>query len=239
MNEKRILRGIALAGTVALSLTMAACGSDEGDDAAGTGTDQAATAETNADGAGESRAPGSAAATSQPETEMPEADDAGPHNDADIAFNRMMMGHHQQAVTMVGLIDGRTDNADIIDLGKKIAESQGREIEEMSARLAAWGEDPTAPSAHEAHDGHEGHGDSPQDMEGMLSDEAMQQLAEAQGPEFDRLFLEGMIEHHEGAVAMAEDVIRDGENEPTRELAEIVVDSQKKEIDEMKKLLGA
>ena len=74
---------------------------------------------------------------------------------------------------------------------------------------------------------------------GMLSDEAMQQLAEAQGPEFDRLFLEGMIEHHEGAVAMAEDVIRDGENEPTRELAETVVDSQKKEIDEMKKLLGA
>lgn len=244
MNVKSIARGIAVAGTVALSLTIVACGSGT-DDADTTAADQTVSSESTADGenggqdAGESRAPGSAAATSTPETEMPEAEEAGPHNDADIAFNRMMMTHHQQAVTMVGLIDGRTDNADIIELGKKIAKAQSREIEQMSARLAAWGEDPTAPSVHEPHDGHQGHGESGEDMQGMLSDEAMQQLAEAQGPEFDRLFLEGMIEHHEGAVAMAEDVIRDGENEPTRELAENVVDSQKEEIDEMKKLLGA
>lgn len=233
MNEKRILRGLALAGTAAITLAMTACAADDADDAAN------GTAATAASADGTSPSPGAAAASSQPETEMPEAEDAGPHNDADVSFNRMMMAHHQQAVAMSGLIEGRTDNVDIIELGKKIAKAQSREIEQMSARLAAWGEDPTAPSVHEPHDGHEGHGESGEDMQGMLSDEAMQQLAEAQGPEFDRLFLEGMIEHHEGAVAMAEDVIRDGENEPTRALAENVVDSQKKEIDEMKKLLGA
>ena len=244
MSVKSIARDIAVAVTVALSLTIAACGSGT-DDVGTTAADQTVSAESTADGenggrdADESRAPGSAAASSQPETEMPEAEDAGPHNNADVSFNRMMMAHHQQAVAMSGLIEGRTDNADIIELGKKIAKAQSREIEQMSARLAAWGEDPTAPSVHEPHDVHEGHGESGEDMQGVLSDEAMQQLAEAQGPEFDRLFLEGMIEHHEGAVAMAEDVIRDGENEPTRELAENVVDSQKKEIDEMKKLLGA
>ena len=238
MSEKRIIRGLALTGTAAITLAMTACATDDAADDATNGTAAtAASADAAADGT--SPSPGAAAASSQPETEMPEAEDAGPHNDADVSFNRMMMAHHQQAVAMSGLIEGRTDNADIIELGKKIAEAQSREIEQMSARLAAWGEDPTAPSAHEPHDGHAGHGESGEDMEGMLSDEAMQQLAEAQGPEFDRLFLEDMIEHHEGAVAMAEDVIRDGENEPTRELAEIVVDSQKKEIDEMKKLLGA
>ena len=237
MNEKRILRGLALAGTAAITLAMTACTTDDAADDSANGTAGTTVSSDAADGT--SPSPGAAAASSQPETEMPEAEDAGPHNDADVSFNRMMMAHHQQAVAMSGLIEGRTDNADIIELGKKIAKAQSREIEQMSARLAAWGEDPTAPSVHEPHDGHQGHGDSPQDMEGMLSDEAMQKLAEAEGPEFDRLFLEGMIEHHEGAVAMAEDVIRDGENEPTRELAENVVDSQKTEIDDMKKLLDA
>ncbi len=233
MKAKRFLRGMALAGTVALSLTMAACGSDDGNG----GIDRPAASDgKSADG---DRTPGAAGASSQPETEMPEAEDSGPHNDADVAFNRMMMAHHQQAVTMVGLIDGRTENSDIIDLGKKIAESQGREIEQMSARLAAWGEDPAAPAIHESHDGHGGHGDSPEDMKGMLSDDAMKKLAEAKGPEFDRLFLEGMIEHHGGAIDMAESVIRDGENKPTRELAESIVSAQKAEIEQMKKLLDA
>lgn len=237
MNEKRILRGLVLAGTAAITLAMTACAADDADDAANGTAATAASADADADGT--SPSPGAAAASSQPETEMPEAEDAGPHNDADVSFNRMMMAHHQQAVAMSGLIEGRTDNADIIELGKKIAKAQSREIEQMSARLAAWGEDPTAPSVHEPHDGHQGHGDSPQDMEGMLSDEAMQKLAEAEGPEFDRLFLEGMIEHHQGAIVMAEDVIRDGENEQTRKLAEGIVDAQETEIDDMKKLLDA
>ena len=237
MNEKRILRGLALAGAAAITLAMTACTTDDAADDSANGTAATAASADAADGT--SPSPGAAAASSQPETEMPEAEDAGPHNNADVSFNRMMMAHHQQAVAMSGLIEGRTDNADIIELGKKIAKAQSREIEQMSARLAAWGEDPTAPSVHEPHDGHQGHGDSPQDMEGMLSDEAMQKLAETEGPEFDRLFLEGMIEHHQGAIVMAEDVIRDGENEQTRKLAEGIVDAQKTEIDDMKKLLDA
>ncbi|MFD5867784.1 DUF305 domain-containing protein [Corynebacterium sp. NPDC060344] len=239
MNVKSIARATALAATVAVSLTIAACGADGADGAGDAGQTESAAADSSGGSGSEagtdaddSSTPGSAAATSQPETEMPEAEDAGPHNDADVSFTRMMLSHHQQAVAMAGLIDGRTDNADIIDLGTKIAEAQSREIEQMSARLAAWGEDPTAPSVHE------GHGESAQHMEGMLSDDQMQALADAQGPEFDRLFLEGMIEHHEGAVGMAEDVIRDGENEATRTLAEGIVDSQKAEIEEMKGLLG-
>ncbi|WP_295626784.1 DUF305 domain-containing protein [uncultured Corynebacterium sp.] len=232
MNDKRIIRGLALAGAVSLSLTMAACSSDDADDATGTadGASPTAASETSVE-------PGTSAESSQPETEMPAVDEAGPHNDADVEFNHMMMAHHQQAMTMAGLIEGRTDNPDIVDLGARIAETQGREIEEMSSRLSAWGEDPTAPSAHGAHGG--GQGDGSAHMDGMLTDEQMRALAEAEGPEFDRLFLEGMIEHHEGAVDMAESIIRDGENEATRELAEGMVDSQQKEIEEMRALLDA
>ena len=100
MSEKRIIRGLALTGTAAITLAMTACATDDAADDSANGTAATAASADAADGT--SPSPGAAAASSQPETEMPEAEDAGPHNNADVSFNRMMMAHHQQAVAKIG-----------------------------------------------------------------------------------------------------------------------------------------
>ena len=81
---------------------------------------------------------------------------------------------------------------------------------------------------------HSGHGG----MEGMLSDEQIAALGAAEGAEFDRLFLEGMIAHHEGAVAMAEDVRADGDDPELAALADAIIAAQEQEIAEMRALLA-
>jgi uncharacterized protein (DUF305 family) len=79
---------------------------------------------------------------------------------------------------------------------------------------------------------HEGHS-----MSGMLSDSEMEKLAAAKGAEFDRLFLEGMIKHHEGAIDMAKEVV-DSKNQSVMRLAEWIVNAQALEIETMRSLLG-
>jgi len=73
-------------------------------------------------------------------------------------------------------------------------------------------------------------------MNGMLSDDEIRELEKAQGSEFDRLFLEGMIKHHEGAIEMAEDV-KDSTNQEVAKLAKYIISSQRAEIEYMKELL--
>jgi uncharacterized protein (DUF305 family) len=74
-------------------------------------------------------------------------------------------------------------------------------------------------------------------MSGMLSDSEMEKLAAAKGAEFDRLFLEGMIKHHEGAIDMAKEVV-DSKNQSVMRLAEWIVNAQALEIETMRTLLG-
>ena len=123
------------------------------------------------------------------------------HNAADITFNQMMIPHHRQAIVMADLVGGRSTDPAVLDLAARITRAQQPEIDEMTARLAGWGVDAGDAGAGD----HAGH-----DMSGMMSDAEMSALEAASGAEFDRLWLEGMIAHHKGAVQMADDELAAG-----------------------------
>ena len=142
---------------------------------------------------------------------------------ADVMFAQMMIPHHQQAVDLGELAATRAQSQEVIDLAKQIADEQAPEIELMKSWLKAAG-------AGE-------HMDHNMGMDGMLSDAEMQTLENSSGAEFDRLFLEGMIAHHEGAIAMAQDVV-DSKNPEVAKLAAAIIESQTAQIEYMKSLLG-
>jgi uncharacterized protein (DUF305 family) len=121
------------------------------------------------------------------------------HTAADTAFMQGMIGHHAQAIEMVALLKTRTTNADMKLLGLRIEVSQNDEIKMMQTWLRDRGE--PAPDEH-AH-----HLPGAKPMPGMLTAEQMARLAAATGEEFDRLFLEFMIQHHEGALTMVKDLM--------------------------------
>ncbi len=126
-------------------------------------------------------------------TDTPPVAFAGAIHEADVHFMQEMIGHHAQAITMVELAEGRTTNPRILQLIEKIGISQTDEIGLMENWLRERGQTIPDRSAHQHHL-----------MPGMLTDEQMAQLAAATGSEFDRLFLVFMIQHHEGALAMAD-----------------------------------
>ena len=118
----------------------------------------------------------------------------------DVTFMQDMIPHHNQAVQMSALVADRTNRQELLDVAGRIDASQVDEIEFMQRWLAERGEEVPDPTAHSAmHTSH--------DMAGMASPEQMAALARAEGTEFDRLFLELMIKHHEGAVAMVEELL--------------------------------
>jgi uncharacterized protein (DUF305 family) len=123
---------------------------------------------------------------------------------ADVSFMQGMIMHHAQAVEMTALIPSHTENKDLRLLGARISSSQSDEIKFMKRWLAARGE-----SLSMAMDGMPGMDKSGQPlplMPGMLTAEQMDALRNAKGAEFDRLFLMGMIQHHNGALIMVKDL---------------------------------
>jgi uncharacterized protein (DUF305 family) len=152
--------------------------------------------------------------------------DAAGANDADVMFAQMMIPHHEQALVMSRIVLDK-DGVDpaVVDLATRIESAQEPEIATMEGFLDEWG----VPQMGD-HSGHE--------MDGMLSDEEIQALAAADAATVSRLFLEGMIAHHEGAVDMAEAEIADGENAEALALAQEIIDAQEAEIAEMRELLA-
>ncbi|MBC6496672.1 DUF305 domain-containing protein [Microbacterium sp. 4-7] len=150
-------------------------------------------------------------------------------NEADEMFVKMMIPHHQQAVEMSEIILAK-DALDprVSELAQQIKDAQGPEIERMLSWLENWGVeyDP---------DGMEGmdHGS----MDGMMSEEDLAALKEADAQEASRLFLDQMIVHHEGAVDMAETALNDAQNTDVLDLAQQVIDDQTAEIATMQDLL--
>jgi uncharacterized protein (DUF305 family) len=116
------------------------------------------------------------------------------HTEADVRFMQGMIGHHLQAIDMVELLKTRTMRDDMKLLALRIEVSQNDEIAMMRRWLREHGAPEPDPHAMHAHDA--------KLMPGMLTPEQMTQLTAAKGPEFDRLFLEFMIQHHEGALVM-------------------------------------
>ena len=136
-------------------------------------------------------------------------------------FAAMMIPHHEQAIQMSELALLNSNEPEILALANEIKAAQGPEIEQMKS----WGS-----SMMGSHAGH-------MMDEGMLSDDEMAQLKDTKGAEFDRLFLEGMIKHHQGEIEMA-DMIIDSANEEAALLGKNIVESQSAEIERMRQLLS-
>ncbi len=119
------------------------------------------------------------------------------HGAADTRFMQGMIGHHAQALEMVALVGSRSRNDGVKRLALRIDVSQRDEMQMMREWLTRRGETLPDPHAH-----HQAHGQMP----GMLTAEQMTRLAAAEGPAFDRLFLEGMIQHHAGALTMVKEL---------------------------------
>ena len=154
-------------------------------------------------------------------------------NDADVTFAQQMIPHHQQAIEMAELAETRAESQEVKDLAADIEAAQGPEIETMTSWLESWGED----VPDEGMSGMD-HGDmSSDEMTGMMSEEDMSELKNASGAEFDQMFLTMMIEHHEGAIEMAQTEQADGEFPDATALAEDIETAQTEEIQTMQALL--
>ena len=142
----------------------------------------------------------------------------------DAMFLQMMIPHHEQAVVMSDLALSTSKNADVLKLAKQIRDAQAPEIIKMQGWLSDAGlnEDP----GHSMGDG----------MGGMLSDSEISTLKESTGKAFDKLFLTGMIAHHEGAINMVM-MIENSSNSDISNLGKEIVKSQAAEIELMKQLL--
>jgi uncharacterized protein (DUF305 family) len=163
---------------------------------------------------------------------------------AEIEFMQGMIMHHTQAVDMTALIASHTENKDLRSLGARISSSQSDEIKFMQRWLAGWGESISTPMP-----GMQGMNMSGQTiqttqpmtlMPGMLTPEQMTALKNAKGAEFDRLFLTGMIQHHNGALTMVKDLFNTagaGQNAEVFDFATDADNTQRVEIRIMQSML--
>ena len=177
--------------------------------------------------------------------DIPESAD---FNAADVEFATQMIPHHAQALEMVEMAEGRDLSPEVADLVERIGAAQAPEIEQMAAWLEEW--DQPVPETDGMGDmdgmdhGDMDHGsddgmDMGDEMPGMMSDAEMDDLDAAEGDAFERMWLAMMVEHHEGAIEMAETELEEGEDADALDLAQSITDSQAAEVEEMQALLGA
>jgi uncharacterized protein (DUF305 family) len=166
---------------------------------------------------------------------MPPANQQGDHNPADIAFAQQMIPHHAQALDMAKLVPTHTANPKVVDLAKRVQQAQDPEIQRMTGWLKAWG----APATSNMGDmpGHSMPGMN-HDMPGMMDPDAMKQLDQAKDAGFDEMWVRMMIQHHKGAIDMAQVELDQGANGDAKAQARKIIDAQQGEITEMKGLLG-
>jgi uncharacterized protein (DUF305 family) len=151
------------------------------------------------------------------------------YTDADVRFMQGMIGHHAQALEMAALLPSRTGREDMKLLARRIEVSQSDEIKMMQDWLKARGQD--LPGEHARHTL----------MPGMLTPEEMAKLAAAKGPAFDRLFLELMIKHHDGALTMVKELFASegaGQESEIFAFASDVDADQRMEIERMTAMLS-
>lgn len=232
------MRRLALAAGTALALLgVSACTGDDDQEAANV------------------IAPGAPGASSSPASEEQIAALAAEqgHNEADVSYLVMMIEHHNQAIEMTDLVTDRYERDEIERISDRISAAQGPEITAMESWLE---ENVFAPArenpAHQNFCGLEGDGShhhddedfvecvlevDHDDMEGMISDEDMERLTEAEGDAFDRLFVELMTTHHEGAITMAEEVMAEGTDRIVLDMANDLIAEQNTEIVRMERII--
>lgn len=228
MWTRTLLTGAAAIAALAIT---AGCGNNSGNEQAAGQTTTSATATANA--------------TTSPGGEA--------QNQADVMFAHHMIPHHEQAIEMSDILLAKQSiDPRVTDLAQQIKAAQGPEIEQMQDWLKQWGNPPMPPmpsgSMPMPPGDMPGHGNMPmpsRDMQtmpgmaGMMSEQDMAALQNAQGVEAAKLFLTQMITHHEGAITMAQDEIKNGQFPAAKEMAQSIVTTQQREIDTMKGILAS
>jgi uncharacterized protein (DUF305 family) len=159
------------------------------------------------------------------------------HTAADTAFMQGMIVHHRQAVVMAALVEDRTGRDDLPTLAQRITETQEAEIAQLEAWLTERDEE--LPAEDDDGSGQD-HAHASHDMAGMATPEQLEALEAAEGPAFDRLFLDLMIAHHQGALTMVLELYgAEGGLEPAADrVARDIEADQTIEITRMQELLG-
>ena len=163
----------------------------------------------------------------------------GDHNAADVTFAQDMIPHHQQALVMSDVAIEGASTKELQQLAERIQDAQAPEIDEMTGWLESWDEEvPDLDAMDHMMMGH-GDDDDDNDMPGMMDADQMQQMTSMMGDglTFDRMWVLMMIEHHEGAIEMAQDEMGDGQSADAIALAGDIVTAQKAEIDVMQQML--
>ena len=215
MNDTTLRRTAAALGALTLALGLAACGSD--DDHGGHGSDPSA---------------------------VQTARNGDEFNQADVDFATAMIPHHAQAVQMANLAADRPLPDGLRTLVEDVHTTQVAEVETMVTWLTDWGQEIPETSMDHVNGGHgEGMADMSDhdmgtgDMPGMMSAEEMTELAQASDTEFAELWMTMMVEHHEGAIEMAEAEQDAGHFPDAVDLAGAIIDAQRAEIATMEDLL--
>jgi uncharacterized protein (DUF305 family) len=169
----------------------------------------------------------------------PEIAESEEFNGADVQFATKMIQHHAQALAMVDLTRERELSPSVQELADQVLAAQGPEIELMTDLLTEW--DQPVPETVRDHANAHGDGGTAMDPDtpGSMSEEDMAELENAGDADFERMWLEMMIEHHEGAIEMAESEQQDGEHEAAVDLAGTIVSTQRAEVDRMEELLDS
>lgn len=152
-------------------------------------------------------------------------------NDADVEFAQGMIPHHEQAIEMADIaLDPTVGASDLVkELATRIKGEQDPEIKLMTGWLTTWGQ-PVEMTSDSNHD--------MSSMGGMMSAQDMDMLSAASGPDFDKIWQEMMIKHHEGAIEMAQAEKANGTSPDALALADQIIVAQQTEIDEMTANLG-
>ena len=216
MNSTTLRRTAAAIGSLTLALGLAACGSDDGH-GGGHGSDPSA---------------------------VETARNGDEFNQADEDFATAMIPHLAQAVQMANLAAVRPLPDGLRTLVDGVHTTQVAEVETMVTWLTDWGEEIPETSMDHVNGGHGDDMDDMSDMDhgdempGMMSAEEMTELAQASDADFPELWMTMMVEHHEGAIEMAETEQDDGHFPGAVELADAIIDAQRAEITAMEELLG-
>lgn len=220
MNKQHAVKATLSALTLGAALGLVGCGGS--DDAGGMGG-----MDHNSASPQMSQAPSSSPSSSA----SPSSSTAAQFNDADVMFVQMMLPHHEQAVEMSNALLKKSGvSAPTMALAKQINAAQQPEITTMESWLKAWGQ---------PRDGgmggmdHGGMGD-----DGMATDAEMKEFDQASGVTAEKMYLEMMSKHHQGAITMAQSEVKNGENIEAVQLAKDIAISQQVEITAMKKLLA-
>ena len=176
--------------------------------------------------------PGMATGSSSVSVPVPQGD----HTQADVTFAQQMVPHHRQAVEMAKLVPSHSTNQKVLELASQIQQAQDPEIQKMTGWLQTWGA--PAPTTGMNMPGMNMPGMDHGSMPGMMTSDDMTKLGQVKGAAFNRLWLQMMIQHHQGAVEMAKTELQQGASNEAKQLAQQIIDTQQKEIATMSQLLS-